>query len=266
MTEYQLLRYPAPGARGEWDGFARYAECGRGVICVFRNDYPGDTVNVRLPQELPSGLIATSALNDADLSWLKRRKIPFCAFNAYRRHQVNQVRFDYAEAARAGLRYLAGCGCRRIVLCGGHFEQENDAAIYGNNLFRDGILAAAQEISPGPELCFYEIPQTHEGGARLALELWKSGIRPDAFFTTDPLPALGIQAAGKVRNRNDFELITCHGLPDHPEITSLRSPLADMGKAAVDMVIGACKGDPAKVRQKIFAPELIEAKSEVFSL
>jgi hypothetical protein len=49
LTEYELLKYKAAGERRQWDGFARYAKNGRGIICVFRNDYPELTINLALP-------------------------------------------------------------------------------------------------------------------------------------------------------------------------------------------------------------------------
>ena len=54
LNNYELLKLKAAGEKEQWDGFARYAETGRGMICVFRNDYPGDTVNVSL-SNFPDG-------------------------------------------------------------------------------------------------------------------------------------------------------------------------------------------------------------------
>ena len=54
LTEYELLRYKPAGEVEQWDGFARYSKQGRGMICVFRNDYLGMTVNIKL-DNFPSG-------------------------------------------------------------------------------------------------------------------------------------------------------------------------------------------------------------------
>jgi len=54
LSEYELLKYRAAGEKKQWDGFARYAKNGRGIICVFRNDYPETTVNVVL-SDFPDG-------------------------------------------------------------------------------------------------------------------------------------------------------------------------------------------------------------------
>ena len=59
LTEYQLLKYKVAGETEQWDGFARYAKNGRGMICVFRNDYPKKTVNAVL-SDFPDGTFTLS--------------------------------------------------------------------------------------------------------------------------------------------------------------------------------------------------------------
>ncbi len=54
LTEYELLKYKSAGEVEQWDGFARYNKTGRGVICIFRNDYPGSTINISL-SDFPDG-------------------------------------------------------------------------------------------------------------------------------------------------------------------------------------------------------------------
>ena len=57
LTEYELLKYKAAGETGQWDGFARYARNGRGMICAFRNDFPESSVNIAL-SAFPDGEFA----------------------------------------------------------------------------------------------------------------------------------------------------------------------------------------------------------------
>ena len=85
LNNYELLKLKAAGEKEQWDGFARYAETGHGMICVFRNDYPGDTVNVSLSnfpdgqftlKDMISGeLIRTCSgeelRSDLEISWQK---------------------------------------------------------------------------------------------------------------------------------------------------------------------------------------------------
>jgi alpha-galactosidase len=54
LTEYELLKYKSAGEVEQWDGFARYTKTGRGMICVFRNDYPESTINISL-SDFPDG-------------------------------------------------------------------------------------------------------------------------------------------------------------------------------------------------------------------
>lgn len=85
LTEYELLNYKAAGESKQWDGFARYTKNGRGIICVFRNDYPEARINTAL-SDFPDGdftltdifsgeLIKTCSgrelRTELDVSWLK---------------------------------------------------------------------------------------------------------------------------------------------------------------------------------------------------
>jgi alpha-galactosidase len=54
LSEYELLKYKAAGEKEQWDGFARYAKDGRGMICVFRNDSLESAVNISL-SDFPDG-------------------------------------------------------------------------------------------------------------------------------------------------------------------------------------------------------------------
>ena len=54
LSEYELIKFKAAGEIQQWDGFARYAKSGRGMICVFRNDYPESTIDISL-NDFPDG-------------------------------------------------------------------------------------------------------------------------------------------------------------------------------------------------------------------
>ncbi len=211
-----------------------------------------------LPREFPAAMIATSALNDADLAWLKQNKIPFCAFNEYRGVRVNHVRYDYEAAARMGLSYLRDKGCRRIAILAEKVGNGGGAVIYGNHVFRESAIDFCRES--GQELVFHEGTQSREDGIEAALELWGMSKAPDAFFALNPVTALGVQAVARQAGGKPPEIISCMDLPDCSGITFLRSPLDAMGKAAVDIAIDSQTGDPAQYRRKIFSPELVEVK------
>lgn len=212
-----------------------------------------------LPREFPAAMIATSALNDNDLGWLKQNKIPFCAFNEYHGMRINHVRYDYEQAARMGLSYLWGRGGRRIAILAERLGPGTGAVIYGNHVFRQSAIEFCHENGQDPDnLIFYEGVQSREGGIEAALKLWSEAEATDAFFTLNPITAFGVQIASQQSGGKAPLIVSCMDLPDCEGITFLRSPLASMGKAAVDIAIDSLTGDPAQFRRKIFSPELIE--------
>ena len=63
LTEYQLLKYKAAGTIEQWDSFTRYAKTGSGIICAFRNDYPGRIADISM-EDFPDGdFILTDMIN-----------------------------------------------------------------------------------------------------------------------------------------------------------------------------------------------------------
>ncbi|OGV48394.1 MAG: hypothetical protein A2017_21295 [Lentisphaerae bacterium GWF2_44_16] len=63
LSEFQLL---ATGQK--WDGYARYQKNGNGIICIFRNSFKEETVNISL-DEIPAGTyVLRDILSDTDIA------------------------------------------------------------------------------------------------------------------------------------------------------------------------------------------------------
>jgi alpha-galactosidase len=94
LSEYELLRYKAAGETEQWDGFARYTKSGRGMICVFRNDYPKSIVKVVL-SDFPDGEFTLTDMATGEL-----------------------IKKSSGKELRAGfeLAWEAGTSCRAIVI------------------------------------------------------------------------------------------------------------------------------------------------------
>ncbi len=210
-----------------------------------------------LPQDLPQLVIATSALNSADINFLRAHGVALCAFNLYRKMRVNSVRFDFAAAARIGLDYLLARNCRRLMFLGEHFNTAKSAVVYGNYLFQETILQEARKRNLATEdLLFLTVSQDSAGGSGAIAALSAEQLLPDAVFALSPQVAQGALLAARERTLPISEWLCCYDSAD-PAIASLRVPVAEMGRTAVQFGLKSLTGGPGRNYQKAFLPELV---------
>ena len=101
-----------------------------------------------------------------------------------------------------------------------------------------------------------------EGGHRLFLRMIEDGDRPRSVFAENDLMALGcLQAAREcgLRVPEDVAIIGFDDIPfaSFPEVqlTTIRQPTYDMGRMAVDILLGG--GSAAHARQVVLEPQLV---------
>ncbi|HSV92606.1 MAG TPA: substrate-binding domain-containing protein, partial [Desulfobacterales bacterium] len=101
-----------------------------------------------------------------------------------------------------------------------------------------------------------------EGGHRLFLRMIEDGDRPRAVFAENDLMALGcLQAAREcgLRVPEDVAIVGFDDIPfaSFPEVqlTTIRQPTYDMGRMAVDILLG--NGSSGRARQVVLEPQLV---------
>jgi LacI family transcriptional regulator len=101
-----------------------------------------------------------------------------------------------------------------------------------------------------------------EGGHRLFLRMIEDGDRPRSVFAENDLMALGcLQAAREcgLRVPEDVAIVGFDDIPfaSFPEVqlTTIRQPTYDMGRMAVDILLG--NGSSGRARQVVLEPQLV---------
>jgi DNA-binding LacI/PurR family transcriptional regulator len=209
-----------------------------------------------VPKENVAGLIATSAVSSDDINWIRRHKIPLVTFNDYRNVQTNTVRCDYYNAARRGVRHLWDQGYKNIAFLCGHFSDDTSPVIYNNDYFLQGIKDECKEC--GIKFHPDRICQTNFSrieGEECAARLLCGKNAPDAFFTFDDALASGVSEAIKKCGK-EAGILTCGGAEVLNDISTLRVPMAEMGRMAVDLLVKVIEGDRSTRKNKVFKPEL----------
>lgn len=160
------------------------------------------------------------------------------------------ARIDDFEAARSMTRYLIGLGHRRIGFVKGHPNQTASAER------TRGFCAALEEAGIKPNQDW--IAQgyfTYQSGLQAAEKIMGQESRPTAIFASNDDMAAAVSA---VAHRMGLEVprdLAVAGFDDtqlavtiHPELTTIRQPIAEMARHSVDMLHQAVrdlrKGNP----------------------
>ena len=210
-----------------------------------------------LPENGLSALVATSALNDADLELLIRLKIPLVVFNDYKNRNLNTVLPDYYDAARKGISRLFDAGSLDICfVCGAFSNFESSTVVFNHNHFLRGVRDELQSRGSHLEAKrIIETEATFEDGFRVAQNISHSKKGVDAFFTTSQLVAEGIDHA--LRNMSILaekrpRIVTfCVADFVNEAIQQMLFPTAEMVESTMALINKSINGDAnaAKARK-----------------
>ena len=152
---------------------------------------------------------------------------------------LNTVVLDDAASARPAIEHLRELGHRRLGFVGGTSDH-----VVGQRR-RDGFLAAAadagMEVLPEHVL---EFGFTTADGRRAAQHLVAGSSMPTALLVANANAAIGVLSefhTQGVRVPEDISIVTLHDLwfadVTWPPLTTVRTPLAELGEAAVAIVL-----------------------------
>ncbi|MFE7404563.1 LacI family DNA-binding transcriptional regulator [Isoptericola sp. NPDC057559] len=147
---------------------------------------------------------------------------------------------------RAAAEHLLGLGHRRLaVLAGRRTHLYSQARV-------DGFRSATAEAGTDPGPTVEHADWSRAGAAAAAADLLAGPDRPTAVFACSDRMALGVYdaaAAAGLRVPEDVSIVGFDDLPEsewvRPGLTSVRQPIAQMGAAALRMLLRLGEEDPA---------------------
>jgi len=177
---------------------------------------------------------------------------------------VPTVRMDDVHAAEEITNLLISLGHRRIAVIKGPPDQSASAARY------QGFVNAlsAHELPLDPELV-QPGDFTFASGRDAAYKLLSGRQRPTAVFASNDDMALGVLAAAQRLGLSVPGELSVAGFDDSPTaalvwppLTTVRQPVAEMARAAVEMLVGGSRADAVTAvdeadLHKVLAHELI---------
>jgi LacI family transcriptional regulator len=192
-------------------------------------------------------IIGDAHLDGAALADPALRRVPYVLVNRRTDGNHPAVTCDDLLGGRMAAEHLLGLGHRRVaVIAGEPFASTGTDRAAG---FLERYREAGLPV-PGHRVrhCPFDIP----GGRQAATELLAPADRPTALFAVNDLAALGAMGAARdlgLRPGSDFALIGFNDTPLAAELpiplTSVHSPMAELGRAAVRQLLHRIAGEPA---------------------
>lgn len=190
---------------------------------------------------------------------LERSRVPVVLINHFgSRTHLPTIRADSYHGARAAVEHLIQLGHTRIGFITG--ARESSQATERLRSYRDTMgahrLLDETLIRPGNF--------TQRRGFEAACELLNLPDPPTAIFAASDVTAFGAMDAIKdrgLRVPNDVSVVGFDDVPaasqSHPALTTVRHPIADMGEAAVRVLVDALEGKEVKDLLMEFPSELV---------
>lgn len=201
------------------------------------------------------GLIVADAHSDGrHVRWLKERQIPFVLAMRQAGDHQSVTADEYLGGHLAGT-HLAELGHRRVAVLAG---LPWSSAFSGRTA---GCLAALHEAGIDiPDSLVVRGPVDIIGGWTQIRKLLDAGEEFTAVFAVNDDAALGAGGALRERGRHPGADVAVVGYNDVPaaaaaDLTTVRSPIRDMGTIATRLLIGALGG--ADVQSVLLPPELV---------
>ncbi len=210
-----------------------------------------------------SGLHADTSASSERYQRLRSRGLPFVLINGYLAGlDVPAVSTDDASAMEQALRHLISLGHHAIGLAIGPMRfvpaQRKKAAFCA--------LLERRLRDDDPARHVVSTLFTVEGGQAAATELFESGHT--AIVCGSDLMALGAIRAARSCGLRVPEDVSVVGFDDspliaftEPPLTTIRQPVAAMGRAAVEALISEIHGTPVSHAEMLFHPELVVRNS-----
>jgi LacI family transcriptional regulator len=235
----------------------------RGVENAAREDGVGVSVAAVAagpPRHTDGVLLVAMSGRDRVGTELRRRAVPVVSIDPAddAAADVPAIGVTNSSGGRLATEHLIGLGHRRIAMIGG------PKGLLSSRGRQDGYRAALEDaglpleprLLESGDFCF-------ESGTAAAGRLLDRPDPPTAIFAASDQMAFGVYAAAwsrGLRVPEDLSVVGFDDLDAHwatPPLTTVRQPLAEMGRLATRTLLGLIRGEPAVAARAELVTELI---------
>jgi LacI family transcriptional regulator len=223
-----------------------------------------DTGVLQLLQQFTDGVIAVLPYQYDFVQSLMAAGFPVITIDHHHDHtEWPSVTADSYGGARSAMQHLAELGHRRIAFITGNEElgsararhRAYDDAVAIHRLDRDAALVQKGDFS-------------NRGGGDAMQRLLRLKQRPTAVFAANDQSAFGAISALQSQGLHIPQDMSVVGFDDvpaasqlHPSLTTVRQPIAEMGRAAVNSLLGLVAGLEVATPQITLPTELMIRQS-----
>lgn len=166
---------------------------------------------------------------------------------------------DNLKGAQIAVEHLLGLGHRRIGMLTGRPDLQS--ARLREEGYRSALAAAGVSVEEGLVRIGAYDPEVSSAAA---VELLSLPDRPTAVFAANDLTAIAtIESAAELGLRvpADLSVVGFDNVPESalctPPLTTVEQPIREMGRRAVEMLIGLVRGEPAEATHLTLATRLV---------
>lgn len=219
---------------------------------------------LRLLQQFTDGVVALLPYEFGFVQPLTEGRYPVVTIDNPSEHsELPSVAADSYGGARLAMRHLAELGHKRIAFLSG--AEQLDSARQRRRAYDDavsvlGLVRDPALVLPGD--------YTLESGRAAAERMLKLKKPPTAVFAGNDMSAFGLMAVLQERGWKIPEDISVVGFDDlptashvHPALTTVRQPIEELGRAAVNTLLAMIAGLPAATAKVTLATELVVRQS-----
>ncbi len=211
-------------------------------------------------------LVANTNDNDPRIACLLKQHIPFASFGrANDEWQFAWVDVDGGDGMAQVVAHLVAGGHERIGLI--TWPEGSKAGVHRESGYRAGLRAAG--IAPNPAWLFRGENSVQTGV--IGLSHWltlPAEQRPTAVACVSDLIAVGVMNAAAAAGLHVGHDLAVTGYDDsslaqflHPPLTSVRQPIAEVGRRLVDLLLDQMRDEPPPAVGIMLAPQLIIRRS-----
>ena len=218
---------------------------------------------IDLLTQVADGVIVVLPNEGQYLTRLSQANLPVVTIDEGPPLPFPKVVVDNYKVGQMALEHLASLGHRRIGFING--DTRLTSVKDRLRAFRDhrtvlGLDPDENLVAQGDSM--------QQGGFEATMQLLSLKNRPTAIFTGNDVSAVGALSAIResgLRVPEDISIIGCDDIPlarqVYPNLTTIRHPLTQMSRAAVNMLIAMISGFAPPTDTIVFSPELVERAS-----
>lgn len=223
------------------------------------------TVNVlKLLQQFTDGVVALLPYEFGFVQALTQGRNPVITIDNPSEHsEFPSIAADSYGGARKAMSHLAELGHKRVAFVSG--AEQLESAIQRHRAYDDAVSVLGLVRDPALVL---KGNYSVEGGREAAERLLQLKKRPTAVFASNDLSAFGVMSVLQnhgLKVPEDISVIGFDDLPAasqmHPALTTIRQPIEDLGRAAVNTLLAMIAGLHSATTQVTLPTELIVRQS-----